>query len=166
MFSNHHTMRVIVDSGATGNMIQHTTTKQLGVKILKTSQSAQQADWLFPAQRGFTLERDDTRKWRSVMLYTSTGILQKNNGREQYLVSSKQNGLVHIRKFAGSQLRANMYKIWEEKCFRVPSGRKDIARTEPNDIDKDNDLLLPHTKPVIPDTFGILANDTIMPRDQ
>ena len=27
----------------------------------------------------------------------------ENNGRERYLVSSKQNGLVHIRKFAGSQ---------------------------------------------------------------
>ena len=43
--------------------------------------------------------------------------LTKNNCHEWYLASSKQNGLVYIRKIAGSQLKANTYKVHEEKCF-------------------------------------------------
>ena len=92
--------------------------------------------------------------------------LTKNNGRERYQVSSKLNGLVHIRKFAGSQLRANTYQVREEECFWVPSGRRDTVRTELNDIDEDDDVLIPRTKPVFSDTFGTLANNTITPRDQ
>ena len=65
MFSNHHPVRIVVDSGATGNMIRHSTAKRLGAKIIATSQSARQADGSSPlkvvGETRFTLERGDTR---------------------------------------------------------------------------------------------------------
>lgn len=44
MFHGHHTIRVIVDSGATGNMIRHSTAKRLNANIVPSSQSVHQAD--------------------------------------------------------------------------------------------------------------------------
>ena len=65
MFSNHHPVRIVIDSGATGNMIRHTTAKRLGTKIINTSQSARQADGSSPlkviGETRFTLERDNMR---------------------------------------------------------------------------------------------------------
>ena len=43
-FCGHHTVRVTIDSGATGNMIRHSTALRLGCEIKSSSQSAHQAD--------------------------------------------------------------------------------------------------------------------------
>ena len=48
MFYDHHTVRIVIDSGATGNMIRHSAVKRLGVRIQKSSQSASQADGTSP----------------------------------------------------------------------------------------------------------------------
>ena len=48
MFYEHFTTRVVMDSGATGNMIRASTAARLGVKVQKSSQSAQQADGSSP----------------------------------------------------------------------------------------------------------------------
>lgn len=47
-FFGHHTTRVTVDSGATGNMIRATTVRALGGEIKPSSQSAHQADGVSP----------------------------------------------------------------------------------------------------------------------
>ena len=44
MFSNHHPVRIIVNSGATGNMVWLATARRIGARITDTSQSAGQAD--------------------------------------------------------------------------------------------------------------------------
>ena len=48
MFYDHHTTRVTIDSGATGNMIRASTAKRLGAHITESSQSAQRADGSSP----------------------------------------------------------------------------------------------------------------------
>ena len=48
MFYGHHTTRVTIDSGATGNMIRASTAKRLGAHITESSQSAHQADGSSP----------------------------------------------------------------------------------------------------------------------
>ena len=61
-FHDHHTVRVTIDSGATGNMIRENTAKRLNSKIRKSSQSAHQADGCSPlvviGETDFTLTRD------------------------------------------------------------------------------------------------------------
>ena len=47
-FCGHHTVRVTIDSGATGNMIRHSTARRLGCEIKTSSQSAHQADGTSP----------------------------------------------------------------------------------------------------------------------
>ena len=47
-FCGHHTARVTIDSGATGNMIRHSTALRLGCEIKSSSQSAHQADGTSP----------------------------------------------------------------------------------------------------------------------
>ena len=47
-FCGHHTVRVTIDSGATGNMIRHSTSLRLGCEIKTSSQSAHQADGTSP----------------------------------------------------------------------------------------------------------------------
>lgn len=47
-FYQHHPARITIDSGATGNMIRHSTAKRLGAKVLASSQSAHQADGSSP----------------------------------------------------------------------------------------------------------------------
>ncbi len=44
VFHRHHTLRVTIDSGATGNMIRHSTAKRLGSRITTSTQSVSQAD--------------------------------------------------------------------------------------------------------------------------
>ncbi|EDO35149.1 predicted protein [Nematostella vectensis] len=44
VFYNHHTVRMTVDSGATGNMIRLSTATRLGCNITTSSQSVSQAD--------------------------------------------------------------------------------------------------------------------------
>ena len=44
VFHNHRVVRVTIDSGATGNMIRHSTAKHLGCPIISSAQSVQQAD--------------------------------------------------------------------------------------------------------------------------
>ena len=44
VFHSHHVIRVTVDSGATGNMIRHSTAKRLSAKISSSAQSVHQAD--------------------------------------------------------------------------------------------------------------------------
>ena len=46
----HHVIRVTVDSGATGNMIRHSTAKRLGSRVIASSQSVHQADGSSPLQ--------------------------------------------------------------------------------------------------------------------
>lgn len=61
-FYTHHSVRITIDSGATGNMIRHATATKLGVEIRKSSQSAHQADGSSPltvvGETKFTLVRD------------------------------------------------------------------------------------------------------------
>ena len=47
-FCGHHMVRLTIDSGATGNMIRHSTAVRLGCDIKKSSQSAHQADGSSP----------------------------------------------------------------------------------------------------------------------
>ena len=47
-FHNHHAVRVVIYSGATGNMIRNDTALRLGCKIKHSSQSAHQADGSSP----------------------------------------------------------------------------------------------------------------------
>ena len=44
VFHAHGVVRVTIDSGATGNMIRHSTAKHLGCPIISSAQSVQQAD--------------------------------------------------------------------------------------------------------------------------
>jgi len=44
VFHGHHTTRIVIDSGATGNMIRRSTAQRLGVKVTPSSQSVHQAD--------------------------------------------------------------------------------------------------------------------------
>ena len=48
VFFHHHSARITIDSGATGNMIRMSTVKRLGAVVLKSSQSAHQADGSSP----------------------------------------------------------------------------------------------------------------------
>lgn len=48
VFHGHQTSRIIIDSGATGNMIRQSTAKRLGAKIAPSSQSVHQADGSSP----------------------------------------------------------------------------------------------------------------------
>ena len=88
--------------------------------------------------------------------------LTKNKGRERYIVSSKQDGWVRVRKFAGSQLRASTYKVREEECFRIPSDYRHISGPspkQPDDDDDDDNMSNPLTKPVIPDTISPIVSE-------
>ena len=44
VFHGHRVVRITIDSGATGNMIRHSTAKHLGCAIISSAQSVQQAD--------------------------------------------------------------------------------------------------------------------------
>ena len=44
VFHAHRVVRVTIDSGATGNMIRHSTAKHLGCPVISSAQSVQQAD--------------------------------------------------------------------------------------------------------------------------
>ena len=44
VFHGHCVVRITIDSGATGNMIRHSTAKHLGCPIISSAQSVQQAD--------------------------------------------------------------------------------------------------------------------------
>lgn len=48
VFYSHHTVRLTIDSGATGNMIRTSVATTLGAQIKTTAQSAHQADGLSP----------------------------------------------------------------------------------------------------------------------
>ena len=62
-FCRHHTTRVTIDSGATGNMIRHSTAHELGCVIEKSSQSDHQADGSSPlsifGETSISLTRDN-----------------------------------------------------------------------------------------------------------
>ena len=64
MFSNHHPLKIIVDSGTTDNMVRLATTKRIGARITDTSQSAMQADGStllsVVGETRFTLKRSGT----------------------------------------------------------------------------------------------------------
>lgn len=74
-FYNHHAVRITLDSGATGNMIQQSTATMLGVKAKSSSQSAHQADGSSPlkvtGEISFTLTRDG-------MNFTFEGLIVKD----------------------------------------------------------------------------------------
>lgn len=63
IFYGHHTARVTIDSGATGNMIRLSTATALGVDIQTSSQSAHQADGSSPlkvvGETRMTVSRQD-----------------------------------------------------------------------------------------------------------
>ena len=44
VFHGHRVVRITIDSGATGNMIRHSTAKHLGCPIISSAQSVQQSD--------------------------------------------------------------------------------------------------------------------------
>ena len=48
VFHGHQTSRIIIDSGATGNVIRQSTAKHLGAKIAPSSQAVHQADGSSP----------------------------------------------------------------------------------------------------------------------
>ena len=45
VFHGHRVVRITIDSGATGNMIRHSTAQHLGCPIISSAQSVQQADY-------------------------------------------------------------------------------------------------------------------------
>ena len=47
-FCGHHTIGIIIDSGATGNMLSAAAAKHIGAQIKESSQSAHQADGSSP----------------------------------------------------------------------------------------------------------------------
>ena len=61
-FCGHHTIRVIIDTGATGNMLSAAAAKRIGAQIKESSQSAHQADGSSPltvtGETRITLSRD------------------------------------------------------------------------------------------------------------
>ena len=61
-FFAHHRVRLIIDSGATGNMIRLSTVKKLGLELRESAQSAHQADGSSPlvvvGETSFSLVRD------------------------------------------------------------------------------------------------------------
>ena len=61
-FCGHHTARITIDSGATGNMIRASTAQRTGANITESSQSAHQADGSSPltviGETRLTLTRD------------------------------------------------------------------------------------------------------------
>lgn len=61
-FCGHHTVRITIDTGATGNMISASTAKRLGATVKESSQSAHQADGSSPltvtGETRLTLSRD------------------------------------------------------------------------------------------------------------
>ena len=48
VFCDHHTVRITVDTGATGNMIRHATARRLGAHIVPSTQAVRQADGSSP----------------------------------------------------------------------------------------------------------------------
>ena len=44
----------------------------------------------------------------------------KLKSRDRYIVASRDNDWVYIRKFAGQQLRSNSYKVKRSECYKVP----------------------------------------------
>ena len=84
--------------------------------------------------------------------------LTKNSGRERYLVSARENDWVFVRKFAGTQLRANTYKVREEECFRVPGDCRHVGskQQQPNDSEEDDCI---SSQPITPPTLSSADTD-------
>ena len=61
-FHKHHTVKITIDSGAEGNLIRESTAKSLNADIIKSTQSAHQADGSSPlavvGETTMTLSRD------------------------------------------------------------------------------------------------------------
>ena len=53
VFHGHRVVRVTIDSGATGNMIRHSTAKHLGCPIISSAQSVQQAPLNFKCSESY-----------------------------------------------------------------------------------------------------------------
>ena len=49
-FYKHNHIRIVIDSGATGNMIRANTASRLGVRVVESNQSAHQADGASPLE--------------------------------------------------------------------------------------------------------------------
>ena len=64
VFHGHRVVRITIDSGATANMIRHSTAQHLGCPIISSAQSVQQADGSSQLQVvgeiGTTFTRDNT----------------------------------------------------------------------------------------------------------
>ena len=75
VFCRHHTTRVTIDSGATGNMIRHSTAHKAGCLIEKSSQPAHQADGSSPlsivGETSIALTRDNNT-------FTFNGLVVEN----------------------------------------------------------------------------------------
>ena len=94
-FCRHHTTRVTVDSGATGNMIRHSTAHELGCVIEKSSQSDHQADGSSPlsivGETSISLTRDN---W-SLITSTSKSLLAHPSWRQMTLPYALSNTSSH-----------------------------------------------------------------------
>ena len=74
-FYEHHTVRITIDSGATGNMIRHSVVKRLCLPLAPSSQSAHQADGSSPLQIVSQTRLSFTRDQRA---FTFEGLVVEN----------------------------------------------------------------------------------------
>ena len=74
-FCGHHTIRVTIDSGATGNMIRHSTALRLGCEIKSSSQSAHQGDGTSPLA---IIAETTVRLTRKNHTFSFCGLVVKN----------------------------------------------------------------------------------------
>ncbi len=75
MFYNHHPVRITIDSGATGNMIQHSTAQRLGSPISASSQSVHQADGSSPLN---VIGETQVSLYRDSIEYVFQGLVVEN----------------------------------------------------------------------------------------
>ena len=74
-FCGHHTVRVTIDSGATGNMIRHSTALRFGCEFKSSSQSAHQADGTWPVA---IIGETTVRLTRKNHIFSFCGLVVKN----------------------------------------------------------------------------------------
>ena len=65
--------------------------------------------------------------------------LSKAKSRDRYIVASEDGNWLNIRKFVGSQLRKNVYRVKRNEVFKVPH-TSDIPHTKLNYPDSDDEI--------------------------
>ncbi|KAJ8344559.1 hypothetical protein SKAU_G00318880 [Synaphobranchus kaupii] len=161
VFHGHHAVRITLDSGATGNMIRHSTATRLGSQILSSAQSVHQADGSSQLQVVGETRISFTRGDRvfqfdglivvdlDVDVLAGTPFMEANDvavrpAKREVILGDVDPPFCNIRKFVGSQLRTASYRVRLSDCFKVPSDVSD-EQCSPgpclSDCSEDEDLL-------------------------